>query len=367
MGDHRLTIGNDNPTANNGRAEIVAADPRDITPRVVSLANKAILEAIANTASPIASQSNISADLSDRTRVRLIHVQSSLMRRLTQLLVILFCTAAWVPAALAKKAERPPLSPKIVKANYVYIDCVCPRTLAAAQETALQQVQAWGRFQIAENRRQTDLVILFSGNPYLGDYVTRDGPDTRPVAIESTIMTVIDPITGQTLWTDSRRWGSWRVKGATKDLIEELREQMESQAKKWSLNDILMCSVSPVYAGFAHLTPEEALAKAGTGNVSGTPDHLVLASPEAPDFCKSAEFVLSPEHRIVGFQVSATRADDLDIGEVLQRGDRFDFTGGKYADGDQVFFSAQSKDKKVLIQFNVEGHRSLLSRVSYFY
>jgi hypothetical protein len=291
------------------------------------------------------------------------------MRKLTQLLVIFLCTGAFVPAALAKKAERPPVSPKILKANTVYIDCVCPRALAAAQESALQQLQGWGRFQISQNRRQTDLVILFSGNPYLGDYVTRDGPDKRPVAIESTIMTVIDPVTGQSLWTDSRRWGSWRVKGATKDLIDELREQMEAQGKRWSLSEILMCGVTPVYAGFAHLTAEEALAKSdsGTGKVSGTLDHLTLTPTEAPDFCKSAEFVFGPEHRIVGFEVSASRADDLDIGEVLQRADHFDFTGGKYSDGDQVFFSAQSKDKKVLIQFDVEGHRPLLSRVSYFY
>jgi hypothetical protein len=291
------------------------------------------------------------------------------MRKLPQLLVILFYTAAFVPPALAKKTERPPLPAKIMQANSVYIDCVCPRALAVAQETALQQVRGWGRFQISQDRRQTDLVILFSGNPYLGDYISRDGPDKRPVAIESTIMTVIDPITGQGLWTDSRRWGSWRISGATKDLIDELREQMEDQTKKWGLNEILVCSVTPVYAGFANLTPEQALAKSdsGTGKASGTPDHLMLISPDAPDFCKRAQFVFNPEHRIVGFEVFASRADDLEIGEVLQRADRFDFTGGKYADGDQVYFTAQSKDKKILIQFSVEGHRSVLSRVSYFY
>jgi hypothetical protein len=144
---------------------------------------------------------------------------------------------------------------------------------------------------------------------------------------------------------------------------------MESQVKRWSLDDILMCSVTPVYAGFGHLSPEEAIARPDSpaAKVSGTPDHLQLTSPEAPEFCKSAEFVLNPQHRIIGFRVTASRADDLDIGEVLQSADRFDFTGGKYADGDQVYFSAQSKDRKILIQFDVEGHRSVLSRVSYFY
>jgi hypothetical protein len=298
-----------------------------------------------------------------------VRVARNTMRKWAQLLVVIFCTAAFVPLALAKKIEHGSLPEKIMRANSVYVDCVCPRALSAAQGTALQELQSWGRFQISQDRRQTDLVFLFSGNPYLGDYITRDGPDKRFVAIEFTIMTVIDPNTGQTLWTDSRRWGSWRVRGATKDLIGELREQMEDQTKRWSLDEILMCGVTPVYAGFAHLTPEEALAKSdsGTGKVSGTADHLMLTSPDAPDFCKRAQFVFSPEHRIVGFEVFASRADDLDIGNVLQRADRFEFTGGKYASGDQVYFSAQSKDKKILIQFDVEGHRSVLSRVSFFY
>jgi hypothetical protein len=290
------------------------------------------------------------------------------MTKLT-LLVIFLSTLAFAPGALAKNTKRPPLPAKIMQADSVYIDCVCPRTLAAAQETALRELRSWGRFKMSEDRRRTDLVFLFSGNPYLGDYLTRDGPDKRFVAIESTIMTVIDPTTGQSLWSDSRQWGSWRVKGATKDLVNELRLQMEGQTKRWTLNDILMCSVTPAYAGFAHLAPEEALARSasGTVNVSGASDRLTLGSPDAPEFCKRAQFVFNIEHRIVGFEVIASRADALDIGEVLERADRFDFSSGKYANGDQVFFSAQSKDKKVLIQFDAEGHRSVLSRVTYFY
>jgi hypothetical protein len=291
------------------------------------------------------------------------------MRRLIRFLAILSCMAAFVSSSLAANTEHPRLPAKITEANSVYVDCDCPRELAAAREAALHQLEDWGRFQLAENHRQADLIFLFSGNPYLGDYITRDGPDKRPVKIESTIMTVIDPITGQSLWTDSRQWGAWRAKGAAKDLIDELHHQMEDQTKKWSLSDILMCSVTPVYAGFVHLTPDEALAKpdSGTGKVYGTSDHLMLTSPDAPEFCKRVEFVFSAEHRIVGFEINASRADDLDVRDILERADRFDFTGGKYAGGDQVYFTAQSKDRKVLVQFSVNGHRLVLSRVSYFY
>jgi hypothetical protein len=291
------------------------------------------------------------------------------MRKLTPFLVIFFCTAVLAPPAPAKTAERSPLSTKIMRANSVYVDCVCPRALGVAQETAVRQLESWGRFQISQDRRQTDLVILFSGNPYLGDYLTRDGPDTRPLAIVSTIMTVIDPNTGKNLWTDYRHWGSWRVAGATKDLVGELRELMEDQTKRWTLEDILMCSVTPVYAGFAHLTAEDALAKSilGSATVSGTPDHLTLTSPDAPAFCEHAEFFFGPEHRILGFEVYTSQADDLEVGEILQHADRFDFSGEKSVDGDQVSFVAQSKDRRLLMRFTVKGHRTTLSHVSFLY
>ena len=98
----------------------------------------------------------------------------------------------WLPGAAKSptKASRPLLSPKIMQADTVFLDCTCPRALAAARKRALQQLQQWGRFRLVESLRQADLVFLFSGNKYLGDYLTRDGPDKRPVEIESTIMTV---------------------------------------------------------------------------------------------------------------------------------------------------------------------------------
>lgn len=291
------------------------------------------------------------------------------MNQLIRLLGVLAVVATLVPSAPAKKKERPPLPSKIMEATSVYVDCACPQGLAVARATALQQLQNWGRFQISDQRWQSDLIVLFSGNAYTGDYITRDGPDERPVVVDFTIMSVIDPKTGQSLWSDSRRWGSLRVRSATKDLIEELRQQMEGQARRWSLNDLLACSAAPTYAGFAHLLPEEAVAKpdAGTTRVSGTRDHLVVSSPDAPSFCKYAEFIFGPDRRIIGFTVLATRADNLDVGEVLEHADRFEFSGGKYAGGDGVYFKGQSRDQKILIQFNMSGHTPSLSLVSYFY
>jgi len=243
--------------------------------------------------------------------------------------------------------------------------------MAVAEGRALQELQLWVRFQIVHRRDQADLGFLFSANEYLGDYLTRDGPDKRPVWVDFTIMTIVDPHTGENLWSDSRRWGSLRVDHATKDLIAELREQIEEQTKKWILNDILTCSVSPDLAAFANLTSEQALARTKSGpgisRIAGSLDRLTLYSPAAPEFCKRAQLVVSPDNKIVAFEVPASQADSLDVSEVLQQADRFDFASGKNTDSNQVYFSAQSKDKKILILFEVQGHKPVLSSVRYSY
>lgn len=272
------------------------------------------------------------------------------------------------PSLLAGQ-ESPALG-KIRRANYVAIDCnACLRALAKAGETAKRELLAWDRFQIVQDPKQADLIFMFSANPYLGDYLTRKGPDPRPVQIESTIMTVIDPHTGQELWTDYRRWGSWRVAGATKDLIEELRGQLEIESRKWTLDDVLRCSGIPAYQPFAFMRLEAVLAKPelGARRIEGQPDRLSMSSSNVPDFCRRADLIIGADKLISGFEVVASESDLLDVAEVLARADQFQFTSGKHSQTQNVYFTAQTMDKKVLLEFNVLGRRTMLSRVVYSY
>jgi hypothetical protein len=118
--------------------------------------------------------------------------------------------------------------PRITRAKTVSIICdACPRGMAKVRKTAFEQLAVWKRFAVVPDPKKADLIFLFSANRYLGDYVTRDGPDTRPVNVDTTYMNVIDPHTGESLWGDSQRVGSWFVGEAAKDLIGELREQLE--------------------------------------------------------------------------------------------------------------------------------------------
>jgi hypothetical protein len=203
----------------------------------------------------------------------------------------------------------------------------------------------------------------------LGDYITRKGPDARPVMISETFMTVIDPHTGADLWSDSRNWGSWRVAGATRDLIQELRDEMEGEARRWTIDDVLHCSGAPAYQPFAFLTPEVALTKPGLGisRLSEAPDRLRISPPDAPDFCKRAQLVVGSNEKIDGFEVLASQSDTLDVADILEAADRYDFTSRKDPQSQKVYFTARSKDGKVFIEFVIQGRQTILSRVSYSY
>lgn len=123
----------------------------------------------------------------------------------------------------------PDLPPEIKKAKTVSIVCdACPRGMAKARKAAFEQLSVWKRFAVVPDPKKADLILLFSANRYLGDYLTRDGPDKRLVSVETTYMNVVDPHTGKSLWGDSERLGSWFVGSATKDMIDELREMLEA-------------------------------------------------------------------------------------------------------------------------------------------
>jgi len=120
------------------------------------------------------------------------------------------------------------IPPRLKRARTVSIVCdACPRAMSKARPAAFEELTAWKRFAIVPDPAKADLVFLVSANPYLGDYITREGPDNRPVLISIVYMNVIDPRTGVSLWGDSGRSGSWFVSKATKDLIDEFREQLE--------------------------------------------------------------------------------------------------------------------------------------------
>ena len=147
------------------------------------------------------------------------------------LLISLLALAFFCQPGYAKKGDRVPLSPKILQAKSVFLDCDCRKEMAGSVRSALPEVLDWGRYQLARDRNHADLIFLFSMNPYLGDYFTRDGPDRRPAIVDYTILTVIDGHTGEALWSSWKRWGYMLVSRASRALVRDLRVAVEGKLR----------------------------------------------------------------------------------------------------------------------------------------
>lgn len=117
---------------------------------------------------------------------------------------------------------------QVRQAKTVAIVCdACPRSMAKARKTALLQLMEWNHFTLVDDPHQADLIFLFSANPYLGDYVTRDGPDKRPVALDTVYLNLIDPRSGANLWGDYRQQGWLLISNSTRELVTEVRQILE--------------------------------------------------------------------------------------------------------------------------------------------
>jgi hypothetical protein len=96
---------------------------------------------------------------------------------------------------------------------------------AAVGGAALGELKRWGRFQIVQDQKQADLIVLLSIDPFhAGSAVMADGkigevdaegnaeeiPETehkRSASSRDAYLTVIVPRTNEVLWSDSHVWG----------------------------------------------------------------------------------------------------------------------------------------------------------------
>ena len=136
-------------------------------------------------------------------------------------------------------------SPKILSAKTVYFDNQTGADAVGA--AALAQLKKWGRFQIIQDRKSADLVLLLSADPYNGGYVIYSGGQTgtidsnghvqedrvpnynRQAPVRDAYLTVIDPKTGHNLWSASHVWGGLLTgkNSAGERLLKELEKQVE--------------------------------------------------------------------------------------------------------------------------------------------
>lgn len=167
------------------------------------------------------------------------------MRLSASFLAILLLAAQAVPSLAQKPPKPAPLS-KILAAKSVYFDD--ETGVPAVGNKALAQLKQWGRFRIVSDRRQADLVFLLSSDPYKGGYLIMSGGQTGTIDEQGKIhqdavpnynvaapvryayLTVIDPKTGASLWSRSRRWGGLLT--GFNSAGERLVKKLEKETKK---------------------------------------------------------------------------------------------------------------------------------------
>jgi hypothetical protein len=197
-------------------------------------------------------------------------LEESMRSYCAQFLLVFLAVTAFTTEGVTK-AKHLPLPPQIGAAKTVYIDN--QSGVAKLGDRCYQEIQKWGRFQVVQDRRRADLILLLSAREYNRGYVTSGGGTTgtinssgsintttsgnqttgtidssgtinttstptytQPVTVGYTYMTVVDPKTGDNLWSDSKRWGNLYTgfHSATKGLVDELMKRINEEAARIS-------------------------------------------------------------------------------------------------------------------------------------
>jgi hypothetical protein len=168
------------------------------------------------------------------------------MRVPIYLLIALVLSTLASPAA-PQDENRSTFAPKILSSQSAYFED--QTGVAAVGEKASSRLRKWGRFKIVQDREEADLIILLSADPYKGGYIVYSGGQTgtidkngniqeestpyfnRLAPVRYAYLTVIDPKTGESLWSESRRWGGLLTgfNSAGERLVGELEKQVKKQ------------------------------------------------------------------------------------------------------------------------------------------
>jgi hypothetical protein len=156
-------------------------------------------------------------------------------------------TAAFLFAAMVLSLEiahardkRGTVPSKVLSAKTIFVDN--QTNDAEIQHDAYMGLNKWGRYDIVDSPQKADLVLRLSGSSVVkfvpgGDAATTYNP--RPVSEKSaggeelappgcTRITLIEPKSGTTLWSDVRKTSSAQEKSR---LLEGLHDAVDQQEK----------------------------------------------------------------------------------------------------------------------------------------
>jgi hypothetical protein len=162
------------------------------------------------------------------------------MRSFISLLVAAVLVAPQCPTPTQANDKRSSLPTIVTNAKTIYVEN--HTTSAELQNTAFTELAKWGRFQVVDSPEKADLVLRFSN----GNYVKFVPGEENPAAAKpkpgkqdwvgadeavppgSTRISVIDPKSGGSVWSEVRKTDSPK---ASTHMLDGLRAAFE-QAEK---------------------------------------------------------------------------------------------------------------------------------------
>jgi hypothetical protein len=156
--------------------------------------------------------------------------------RICNHILVVFVLAGLVSTSSSVAQKQLAQSPRILNAKTVYFD---NQTGSDPVGTgALQQLKKWGKFQIVPDRKQADLILLLSADPYKGGNVDADGnvekdhiPNwNKQSPTRYAYLTVVDAQTGDNLWSAEHVWGGLLT--GFNSVGDRLIKELEKQTKK---------------------------------------------------------------------------------------------------------------------------------------
>jgi hypothetical protein len=160
---------------------------------------------------------------------------SSLAPALTAVVIFLLS-----PASVRANEKRPSLPTSVLSARTVYVDN--QTTSAELQNAAYTELSKWGRFQIVDAPQKAEILLRLSNGNYVklvpgAEKVPAQDPRVEKqnwmgadeaVPPGSTRISVIDPKSGNSLWSDIRKTDSPK---AASHMLDGLRMAVDQKQK----------------------------------------------------------------------------------------------------------------------------------------
>jgi hypothetical protein len=137
-------------------------------------------------------------------------------------------------AGLTAWAQTPALPQAVLNAHTVFLQN--ETGFVELEYATILELSKWGHFEMAESRQKADLILRLDSSSHVrlvpdGEYVpaTSSAPVESPVPPGYTRISLVQPKTGQTLWSSRHKTEGGKIKNG--HLLDALREAFRDYEK----------------------------------------------------------------------------------------------------------------------------------------